>query len=121
MHLLAPRAGMEIQLLAPRADPRRVGNAIVNRSHGTLPLAEGELEGVPHDPCQSGREPPSIPPPRGGKDELLYALKRLIFEGVKRRKSITIATRSRLEWIRGPAEFKEDLNDRDRGRDTWRF
>jgi hypothetical protein len=38
MHLLALRAGMEIHLLAPQADPRRVGNAIVNRSSAASTL-----------------------------------------------------------------------------------
>jgi hypothetical protein len=47
---------------------------VLRVSHRTLPLAKGELEGVPHDPCQSGREPPSIPPPRGGKHEVFDAL-----------------------------------------------
>jgi hypothetical protein len=51
-----------------------MNHATVRVSNRTLPLAKGELEGVPHDRCQSGREPPSIPPPRGRKHEFLERL-----------------------------------------------
>ena len=44
--------------------------ALLKASQNTLPLTKGEWEGVPDAPCPCDQEPPSIPPPKGGKAEM---------------------------------------------------